>query len=72
MITVKQDQTKYSQTLFLRAPHYEHTIKVGKDARHLWFALRDWRGDDPEDYFGDLGAWAEERMNELGVNQELN
>ncbi|KAG6017606.1 hypothetical protein E4U43_000739 [Claviceps pusilla] len=59
----------YYNALFLHAPHFEHTIKMGKDARHLWFALRDWRGDDPEDYFGALGSWAEKRMSELGVDQ---
>ena len=30
--------------------------------------VREWRGDDPEGYFGDLGAWAERRMKELGVD----
>ncbi|KAI1178649.1 3-hydroxybutyryl-CoA dehydratase [Nemania sp. FL0916] len=62
----------YFEALFLYAPDYMSCIEAGKDARHLWFALRDWRGDDPEDYFGNLGAWAEERMKELGVNQEPN
>ncbi|KAI8629158.1 hypothetical protein F5Y19DRAFT_485069 [Xylariaceae sp. FL1651] len=46
-------------------------LEAGKNARHLWFVLRDWRGDDPEDYLGDLGAWAEKRIKELGVNQEV-
>ena len=55
------------QVLFEQAPDYERVIEAGKDARHLWFALRDWRGDDPEGYFGDLGVWAERRMKELGV-----
>ncbi|KAG6004954.1 hypothetical protein E4U54_000445 [Claviceps lovelessii] len=59
----------YYNALFLHAPHFEHTIKMGKDARHLWFALRDWRGDNPEDYFGALGSWAEKRMGELSVDQ---
>ncbi|KLU91849.1 hypothetical protein MAPG_10798 [Magnaporthiopsis poae ATCC 64411] len=57
----------YFQVLFDQAPNYERAIKAGKDARHLWFALRAWRGDDPEGYFGDLGNWAETRMKELGV-----
>lgn len=56
------------QALFNQAPNYERAIQAGKDARHLWFALRDWRGDDPEGYFGDLGTWAERRMKELGVD----
>ncbi|KAH8164458.1 hypothetical protein CIB48_g3778 [Xylaria polymorpha] len=62
----------YLEALFLDAPDYKRTIRAGKDARHLWFALRDWRGDDPEDYFGDLGAWAEKRIKEISVNQEVN
>jgi hypothetical protein len=57
-----------TQTLFNQAPNYKHTIRTAKDVRHLWFALREWRGDDPEGYFGDLEAWAEKRMKELGVN----
>ncbi|OBT73570.1 hypothetical protein VF21_07633 [Pseudogymnoascus sp. 05NY08] len=47
--------TEYSKVLFEHAPDYERAIKAGKDARHLWFALRDWRGQDPEGYFGRLG-----------------
>ena len=58
---------QYFAALFDQARNYEYAIKAGKDARHLWFALRQWRGDDPEEYFGDLGAWAERRMKELGV-----
>ncbi|KAL7970401.1 3-hydroxybutyryl-CoA dehydratase [Trichoderma sp. SZMC 28014] len=57
----------YSEALFSNAPDFKRAIKAGRDARHLWFALRDWRGDDPEKYFGDLGTWAEKRMGELGV-----
>jgi hypothetical protein len=46
---------------------YERTIEAGKDARKLWFALRDWRGQDPEGYFRALGEWAEKMLKELGV-----
>ena len=35
------------------------------DVRHLWFALRDWRGEDPEGYFGKLGQWAKQRLEEI-------
>lgn len=56
-----------SQVLFDLAPNYRHAIQAGKDARHLWFALQEWRGDEPEGYFGDLGTWAEMRIKELGV-----
>ncbi|OBT66610.1 hypothetical protein VE03_03960 [Pseudogymnoascus sp. 23342-1-I1] len=59
--------TEYFKVLFDHAPDYERAIKAGKDARHLWFALRDWRGQDPEGYFGRLGDWAETRMLDLGV-----
>ncbi|EHK25424.1 uncharacterized protein TRIVIDRAFT_143871 [Trichoderma virens Gv29-8] len=60
----------YCEVLFREAPDYERAIRAGNDARYLWFALRGWKGDDPEDFFGDLGNWAEKRMKELGVNQE--
>ncbi|KAI0893250.1 hypothetical protein F4806DRAFT_476349 [Annulohypoxylon nitens] len=56
---------EYFQALYLTAPNYRHAIEASKDARYLWFALRDWRGDDPEDYFGSLGAWAERKMERL-------
>lgn len=56
------------QALFKQTPNYERTIQVGKDARHLWFALREWRGDEPGRCFGDFGAWAERRMKDLGVD----
>ncbi|EJP61249.1 3-hydroxybutyryl-CoA dehydratase [Beauveria bassiana ARSEF 2860] len=59
--------THYFEVLFKQAPDYKSAIRAGKDARHLWFALRDWRGADPESYFGELGSWAERRMRELGV-----
>ncbi|KND89198.1 hypothetical protein TOPH_06185, partial [Tolypocladium ophioglossoides CBS 100239] len=59
---------QYIEPLFHHAPEYERAIKAGKDARHLWFALRDWRGEDPEGYFGDLGTWAERRIKELAAS----
>ncbi|TVY93158.1 hypothetical protein LAWI1_G000863 [Lachnellula willkommii] len=59
---------QYFKVLFDQVPDCERAIQAGKDARHLWFALRDWRGDDSEGYFGDLGHWAEKRMKELGVD----
>lgn len=48
------------QRLYKEAPEYELAIEAGKDLRHLWLALRDWRGQDPEGFFGDLSRWAEE------------
>ena len=57
-----------SQKLYSEAPDYEIAIRLGKDVRHLWFALRDWHGGDSEAFFGGLGAWAEKRMEELGVS----
>ncbi|KAJ7119447.1 hypothetical protein C8R44DRAFT_624873 [Mycena epipterygia] len=56
----------YSQILAEQAPQYIQTIKAGKDVRHLWRALNSWRGDDPEQYFGTLGSWAELRLKEFG------
>jgi hypothetical protein len=59
---------RFFQKLYNEEPNYEIAIKAGKDVRHLWFALRDWRGGNSEEFFGDLGAWAEKRMKELGVS----
>lgn len=56
------------QELYKECPEYHRAIVAGKDARHLWFALQDWRSEDPEGYFGALGAWAEARMKEMGDN----
>ncbi|PUU77943.1 3-hydroxybutyryl-CoA dehydratase [Tuber borchii] len=64
--------TQYFMVLFNQAPNYKRAIEPGKDARHLWFALREWRDQDPEGYFGDLGAWAERRMKELGVDSSMS
>ncbi|KAJ7629364.1 hypothetical protein DFH06DRAFT_1056959 [Mycena polygramma] len=52
----------YFETLDKQAPQYMQAIKAGKDARHVWFALKSWRGDDPEGYFGELSTWAEEKL----------
>ncbi|KAH6628786.1 3-hydroxybutyryl-CoA dehydratase [Chaetomium tenue] len=60
---------QYFKALFLEAPEYERVLRAGGDVRHLWFALQDWSGNNPEKYFGHLGAWAERRLEELGVNQ---
>lgn len=58
----------FTQTLFSHAPEFEQAIKAGTDARHLWFALQNWRGDDAEGFFEDLGQWAERRMADMGVD----
>ncbi|KAI1286590.1 3-hydroxybutyryl-CoA dehydratase [Xylaria venustula] len=57
----------YFKILFIQAPSYKRVIQAGSDVRHLWFALRDWRGEEPERYFGELGTWAEEMLNKLGA-----
>lgn len=62
--------THYINVLYEKAPDYKITIQAGRDARHLWFALRDWRGDNPEEYFGALGTWAETRLRELNANEQ--
>ncbi|KAJ7459733.1 hypothetical protein FB451DRAFT_1141530 [Mycena latifolia] len=55
----------YFKILDEHAPKYIPAVKAGKDPRHIWFALKAWRGDDPEGYFGQLGSWAERRRREL-------
>jgi len=51
------------------ALEHKTAIRAGKEARFLWFALRDWSREDPEGYFGGLGMWAERRMEELVAEQ---
>ena len=63
--------TQYTNVLYAKAPDYKTVIQAGRDARHLWFALRDWRGEDPEGYFGALGTWAETRLRELAINRGI-
>ncbi|KAI1180971.1 3-hydroxybutyryl-CoA dehydratase [Nemania sp. FL0916] len=58
----------YSTKLFDEAPDYKVAIEAGKDVRDLWFSLRDWHGGNSEEFFGELGAWAEKRKKELGVS----
>jgi len=55
------------QELYRLSPDYHTAIIEGRHARHLWYALRDWRGQEPEVYFGKLGTWAEERLKELAL-----
>lgn len=52
--------------LYRETPDYSVAISAGKDARYLWFALRDWRGGNSKEFFGSLGTWAEQRVRELG------
>jgi hypothetical protein len=58
------------KALYEHAPYFQRAIRAGKDARHLWFALKRWRGDDPEVFFGELGAWAERRLSEMGLGAQ--
>lgn len=58
------------QSLYEAAPDFERAIVAGKDARYLWFALKNWRGDEPESFFGELGTWADDRMAEIGAGSK--
>ncbi|KAG5749517.1 hypothetical protein H9Q69_008737 [Fusarium xylarioides] len=55
----------YIKKLYHEAPGYETAIQAGKDFRYLWYALRDWRGGNSEEFFGVLGEWAETRIRKL-------
>jgi hypothetical protein len=46
-------------------PGTSHGSRGPETKGRLWFALRDWRGDGLEEYFGQLGAWAEKRLEEI-------
>ena len=54
------------QAIERKVPQYLQAIKTGKDARHIWFTFKHWKGADPEGYFGALGGWAEDRLKEIG------
>ncbi|KAF7361244.1 hypothetical protein MSAN_01156500 [Mycena sanguinolenta] len=55
----------YFQCLGKESPEYLDVIRAGRDARKIWFTLKSWRGDEPERYFGKLGAWAEDRLSQF-------
>ncbi|KAF8170677.1 hypothetical protein K438DRAFT_1853678 [Mycena galopus ATCC 62051] len=57
----------YFQTLGEHAPEYMDAVKAARDARRIWLALKSWRGDDAEKYYGTLGSWAEERLSQFVV-----
>ncbi|TVY69035.1 hypothetical protein LSUE1_G007357 [Lachnellula suecica] len=61
---------QYLDALFRHAPGYRSAIQAGKDARHIWFAMRDLRDEDPEEFYGGLGDWAEIRLKELGLGDD--
>ena len=68
-ISVYEKRSNYlftAQRLYEQVPIYKCVIQAGKDAHHPWVALQGWRDEDPEIYFGDLGAWAERKMNLRG------
>lgn len=56
---------RYVNDLFDFSPRYKTAIMAGKDIRHLWYALKDWRGKDSIDFFGGLAEWAKERMEAI-------
>ena len=56
---ISREMTGSIKRLYQKSPDFEEGIKAGKLFRHLWFALRDWRGDDSKLFFGELGNWAD-------------
>jgi hypothetical protein len=56
---INRSVTDSVKRLYQKSPDFEEAIKAGKHLRHLWFALRDWRGGDSELFFGELGNWAD-------------
>ncbi len=51
--------------MYEHAPYFKCAIRAEKDARHLWFALKMLEGYDPEDFFGEVGAWVERILDEM-------
>jgi len=56
------------------------SITIDANGQPFVTSLYDWETgcivpailSDPEGYFGDLGAWAERRMKELGVDSAMS
>ncbi|KAJ6510386.1 hypothetical protein C8R45DRAFT_387503 [Mycena sanguinolenta] len=55
----------YFESLRRETPAYLDSIRLGRDARKIWFTLKAWRGEEPERYYGKLGAWAEDRLSQF-------
>ncbi|PNY29795.1 Uncharacterized protein TCAP_00295, partial [Tolypocladium capitatum] len=56
---------EYYKALFAEVPEYRLAIKAGRDARHIWFALRDCENEDEAKHLAQLGAWADAKLAEL-------
>ncbi|KAF4441810.1 3-hydroxybutyryl- dehydratase [Fusarium albosuccineum] len=50
-----------------KAPYLQEVLYKAKDARYLWIKLKKWKGQEPEEFFGQLGDWAEERLPKRGL-----
>ncbi|KAK0713928.1 hypothetical protein B0T26DRAFT_813701 [Lasiosphaeria miniovina] len=46
------DENGQPAQLYHHASDYDTVMRAGRDFRHLWFALRDWRGGNSEAFFG--------------------
>ncbi|KAJ7208051.1 hypothetical protein GGX14DRAFT_455343 [Mycena pura] len=57
----------YYRILAEQEPRYLHAIKAGRDARHIWSALKSWRGEDHEQHLGELIPWAEDRLAQVAI-----
>jgi hypothetical protein len=64
--TINRAVTDFVKRLYQKSPDFEEGIKAGKHLRHLWFALRDWRGGNSESFFGELGSWADSILSSQG------
>ncbi|KAM0418891.1 hypothetical protein ACHAPT_012156 [Fusarium lateritium] len=64
--------TEFLKAIQRQAPYLEDAIHKAKDARHLWMKLKKWRGQDLEELFGELGDWAERRLEEMGSGETSN
>jgi hypothetical protein len=57
----------YFEQLFTHAPVFQIAIERGSAVRILWVALRDCRGEEPDNLFGVFGTWAENRIAKLSA-----
>ncbi|KAJ3457056.1 hypothetical protein MRS44_014197 [Fusarium solani] len=59
---------EFVKEIVRQAPYMEEVIHKVKEARYLWVKLNKWRGQNPEEFFGELGDWAEKRLAERGLS----
>ncbi|CAJ0538698.1 Ff.00g066830.m01.CDS01 [Fusarium sp. VM40] len=64
--------TEFRKIIKENTPHLEEALQAGKYARYLWIKLKQWKGQDPEDFFGRLGEWAQDLLSKYDLGKVSN